>query len=121
MLTLGHDATGGYGAHGTIVSTKAQVDPNGGIGADLDAPAAGTSEAITDLFAVAPDFATLSGGDYIKLVLDGNRVPVGVVHRDPSPERGVPRARCTRAICTSHRPAERPIPPTAPSGTPSPR
>src|SRR5271157_5976058 len=44
----------------------------------LDAPVAGTSEVIANLFAVAPDFATLSPGDYVKLVLDGVPGPFGL-------------------------------------------
>lgn len=40
------------------------------LGTTLDAPVAGTSETVSGLFELAPDFATLSGGDYIKLVLD---------------------------------------------------
>jgi hypothetical protein len=42
----------------------------GFLGATLDAPAAGTSQVITNFFGVAPNFATLVPPDYIKVVLD---------------------------------------------------
>lgn len=41
----------------------------GSLGTTLDAPAAGTSQVINGLFAVAPDFATLTSGQFIKILL----------------------------------------------------
>ena len=40
----------------------------GQLGTSLDAPSAGTSQVISNLFPVVPDFATLAPGDYFKLV-----------------------------------------------------
>ena len=52
----------------------------GVLGTTLDAPAAGTSEAITNLFAVAPNFATLEEGYFIKLCLDANTDDFEIVY-----------------------------------------
>ena len=37
VLTLGHADTAGYGTHATFIHTKAQVNPNGGLGAGTNA------------------------------------------------------------------------------------
>src|SRR5258708_6193970 len=42
----------------------------GATGTALSTSSSGTSQAITGLFAVAPSFATITGSDYIPLVID---------------------------------------------------
>jgi hypothetical protein len=52
----------------------------GFLGANLSSSTPGTSQTIPNLFAVAPDFATLGGSDYIKLCLDAGEGNFEIVY-----------------------------------------